>query len=457
MWRIRVMSKPKMNMDELKKKAHDISERAGKVSNETEIQKTVEDMAKRYPEQKQTSFGYQAAGSGPLFKSANELLFKSVQGNDELDAFRKWNDDLMIIDAVLSKSDSAYYHKGGIYGTKFYQETKAQHAGMLKHMTKALSSTGTATGDEWVPTGWSSDLYERIRIAQKVSALFPTINMPTNPYRVPAAGADPTAYLTAENTSDSPTASTASTRGTAQREFDAKKLMVRNILSEEIREDSIVPILEIVRNDIVQAFSNAIEDGTVNGDTTNPHMDDDVDTATDHRKAWRGPRKQANSASTEVAAGGTLTADMMTQAQVIMGRFGADISNLVWLVSTQSYGQIKNLTEVQTVDKFGPGASILAGEIGKIYNIPIILSEYVRTNLAADGTYDGTTKNTTEMLLINRRAFWYGNRRELTIKIKDEPEYDQMQMIGSIRKAFRCMEATTATCCAAIINITNFS
>ena len=56
----------KMSMDELKKKAHDIAERAGKVSNEKEIQKAAEDMAKRYPETKKTSFtgGYQAAGSG---------------------------------------------------------------------------------------------------------------------------------------------------------------------------------------------------------------------------------------------------------------------------------------------------------------------------------------------------------------------------------------------------------
>jgi len=117
-----------------------------------------------------------------------------------------------------------------------------QKAGDFK---KALD-TSTAGGVlEWIPTGFSPNLQALIRLQLKVAALFPTIQMPTNPYKLPVQIGRFKSYKHAEQTAD--TGQTKITKGdansiSAATTFTAVAHATEVLASDESTEDSIVPL-----------------------------------------------------------------------------------------------------------------------------------------------------------------------------------------------------------------------
>ena len=189
-------------------------------------------------------------------------------------------DDIYIASKILRRDPRSL---------KMWNEFASEASALRKAMDTATSEEGL----EWIPTGFSSELIRKVKLALKVAALSRRIVMPTNPFKLPIDGADAVAYLTAESTSDTATKITASTPGTNNVTFDAVKLACRVLVSTELEEDSVVAILPLLRDKIVQALAEAQENATINGDTDGTHMDSDVTAATDVRKAWDGYRKLA--------------------------------------------------------------------------------------------------------------------------------------------------------------------
>jgi HK97 family phage major capsid protein len=261
--------------------------------------------------------------------------------------------------------------------------------------------------------------------------------MPTNPFKLPIDGADAVAYLTAESTSDTATKITASTPGTNNVTFDAVKLACRVLVSTELEEDSVVAILPLLRDKIVQALAEAQENATINGDTDGTHMDSDVTAATDVRKAWDGYRKLALGAAKVDCS--TFSITNLRAIRTAMGKYGVNPSNLAWIAGISVFNKMLGLDEVMTVDKYGPGATILTGELAKLDGIPIIVSEFIREDLNASGVYDGVTTDTTVVPLVYRSGFLYGDRRSITLKVSQElyMETDQDVAIATQRLDFQ--------------------
>jgi hypothetical protein len=104
------------------------------------------------------------------------------------------------------------------------------------------------------------------------------------------------------------------------------------------------------------------------------------------------------------------------------------------------------IAEVVTVDKYGPSATILTGELAKLDGIPIVVSEFVREDLNDAGVQDGMTETDTVLPLVYRPGFMYGDRRNVTMLVLREvyAEMDQDAIIATQRLDFQAMhEATT--------------
>jgi HK97 family phage major capsid protein len=310
----------------------------------------------------------------------------------------------------------------------------AQEASALR---KAMDTATSEEGLEWIPTGFSSELIRKVKLALKVAALSGRIAMPTNPFKLPIDGADAVAYLTSEATSDTASKITASTPGTNNVTFDAVKLACRVLVSTELEEDSLVAILPLLRDKIVQALAEAQESATVNGDTAGTHMDSDVTASSDVRKAWDGYRKLALSAAKIDCS--TFDITSLRAIRSAMGKYGVNPANLAWVAGISVFNQMLGLDEVMTVDKYGQGATILTGELAKLDGIPIIVSEFIRENLNAGGVYDGVTTDRTVLPLVYRPAFLYGDRRNITLKVSQElyMESDQDVAIATQRLDFQ--------------------
>jgi len=312
---------------------------------------------------------------------------------------------------------------------------------------KAMDTATASEGAEWIPTGFSPRMLETIRLKLKVAALHERIPMPTNPFKLPIEGGDATIYLQAEQTSDTPTKVTASTTGTDNITFDAVKLMARVIASVELEEDSVIGVVGYIRNKLIKGLAEAIEDTTLNGDTSTTHQDSDTHAlgATAHQKGWKGYRKYALAAALATVDLSTFNIANLRAIRTAMGKYGTNPADLAWVVGVKGYDKMLSLDEVKTVDKYGDKATILQGELAKLDGSPVIVSEKVRENLNASGVHDGVTETKTVVHLVYRPGFLFGDRRSVKIQVLREiyAESDQIGVVASQRLDFQPVYDTT--------------
>ena len=129
------------------------------------------------------------------------------------------------------------------------------------------------------------------------------------------------------------------------------------------------------------------------------------------RTVWNGLRFLSQAAQKTDAANAVLTAAMLRTNRSKMGKYGARSDQLAHIIGVKSYVSLLADVNVLTIDKYGPNAPILTGELAKVDGVPIVLSEYVRQDLNATGVFDNVTTNRSLALTVNRRGFLLGQRR----------------------------------------------
>jgi len=324
------------------------------------------------------------------------------------------------------------------------KETQAwrDYVRVLDSGAKAMYSTYSSYGDEWVPANWSPRLEELIRLELGASPLFDVIVMPTNPYYLPYLSGDLTAYVTAESTGahGSGTAPTASDVTTAKRTLTAVKLGAKVTFTEELREDSIVPVMPVLEQRIAYALAEGREQATINGDSDGTHQDTDVDAlgATDRRWAWNGLRKYAlANAASKISFSAGFSTTTVRSMRAAMGKFGVDPRKLAWIVGPKGDANLRDLDEVTTVEKYGDGATIRTGTLPMLDGIPIIMSAGVRQDIANTGVNASSGNTYTFMLLVYKPAFLFGRRRGVTVRfVSGTEDVDQIVMVATMRECF---------------------
>jgi HK97 family phage major capsid protein len=314
------------------------------------------------------------------------------------------------------------------------------------HIMRAMDTDTSNEGIDWIPTGIGASLHEKVRAAGKVAPLFARINLPTNPWKWPIEGADATAYRVAEPTSDTATKVTASTAGTVAATFDAEILGGRVLFSKSLEADSALAILPYVERKLVQAFVDAEEKAILDGDTDGTHQDTDTQAvgATHASSSWDGLRKKALAQT--VATATTTTALNLGVIRKAMGKWGANPADLAFIIGVSALHSLLADTNLLTVDKMGPQATILNGQIGSVFGVPVIVSEHVREDLNASGVNDGITATKTYNLCVNRNEWAMGQRTPLDIQVDDSiyRETYQRVAVGFMREDFQSI-ASAAT------------
>lgn len=324
---------------------------------------------------------------------------------------------------------------------------------------RAMDTDTTAEGIEWIPTGIGASMHERVRVSGKIRPLFQTVNLPTNPWKWPLEGADATAYLVAEPTSDTATKVAASTPGTGGVTFDAQIFGARALFSKSIEADSAIAILPYVSRKLVQSFVDAEEKAILDGDSDGTHQDSDTNTAgaTSASWAWDGLRKRAL-ANAGASGGSALTVALLAARRAAMVRYGLNPAECAFITNISGYYALLSDTNVLTVDKLGPQATILNGQLASLYGIPIIVSEWVRENLNASGVHDAITTTKTYALCVNRNEWVMGTRSPLAIETDDSiyRETHQRVLVGFMREDFRNINAngSSAKDTAIVYNVT---
>lgn len=306
-------------------------------------------------------------------------------------------------------------------------------------VTRDLSAGGTGTGAEYTFTDLSSSVWRDLHMATRVGGLFSRFDMPTDPFEIPVELGDATWYIGAENT-----AVTASTPTTGDRSISTTEFVTEVPWSYQLSEDSVVAMLPEVRASLTRQAAELIDDVLLNADTTtanNINWDgrNTVPAGKGYLQAWDGliHRALIDRSQQSIALAGTLTSGNFIALLKRIGKYASDIERTPFIADVVTATAVLGLSEVITVDKFGPRATIRTGQIGSIFGHPVIMSGEMQL-ADSDGkvTDGGNDADKGRVLLVHTPSYRVGYRRRLLVETDKDISKRQYKMVVSLRVGF---------------------
>ena len=307
---------------------------------------------------------------------------------------------------------------------------------------RAMDSTTGGAGDELVSQEEARQLWHDVNLETAVASLFETVTMPTNPFDVPLQLGDVNWYPGTANV-----ATTSTNLTTAKQTLTAYELVGMVPWAYELDEDAVIAMMSEVRSTLVRNAAQVLDDVVLNADTsTSGNLNRDGATLTtstagkaQYLLGFDGlvhlPLVDNTSQRNDHSAAASV--DMFNEIRRKMGRYGLRPSELAFVTDVNTFIAAQGITEFQTVDKLGPNATLLTGQLGAVEGIPVVVSEQLAL-ADTDGkvTAAGNATNTGRLLLVNRTQWRKGFKRELLIETDRDIQKRQNVMVVSMRVAF---------------------
>jgi hypothetical protein len=424
------------------------------------------------------------AGTRPSMKHLVEGVFQAGDSDDSarfhapkhaaILRLQKAADDCYQIDAMLraqmdSQQLANYQAAGGVKSTK----TWARYSQIAGQFAKAAGDLIDRTTEvaNWVPTQYSANLYERIKIGLPLLQMFQEVAMTTGTMELPLDMTDHEATRRTETTTNASMSSfddtTFQNSGAiaSKTVLSAEKLRSRYWLAAEASEDLLIAILPMLQNKHVRNIGEAIEDAIVNGHTTGldtggtHYGKTNPPAATDARYCWDGLRKTAiaftPTPSNRADMGNVKpTVVGMRGIRAAMGEYGLDPSTLAYIMGMFGYVKLLDDSNVLTIANFGSLATIQSGALAMVDGCPVMVSRRIPQNANATGVIDGTTTNRTLAVVANKNAFILGNRRRITLAQQYHIASDSNELVAFWRGDFQPLfPSTTVAGCGVLYNI----
>ena len=124
-------------------------------------------------------------------------------------------------------------------------------------------------------------------------------------------------------------------------------------------------------------------------------------------------------ANTGVSVWTITSASYLSVKGVLDERYQGELDNLLFIEPANVYNKSLALSEVITIDKFWPNATISAGVLAKIWNIDVLVSKHFPALTNTSGLVDATSTNNTKgsFACIYKPAVQYGFGKPLQIEV----------------------------------------
>jgi hypothetical protein len=338
--------------------------------------------------------------------------------------------------------------------------------------SRAMDAQETGFGLELIGAQYVRDLWQAARNLDSLVSDIRTIPMTDPTVYVPINGALPEMLFVSESTSASAANYATSKTASNRISLTAKKFTIQQIWSGEMDEDSIIPFTPFLREMLAMSSAMHLGSAYYNGDTTNAgtgniNLDDADPADTKHYLAWDGIRHYwlvdttgqgksmagaLDTAEVTKARGKLNGSDDDIDAAVGNINWGTSVRDLRMVTDWDTYMSLLQTDAVRTVDKYGPQATVLTGELGSFEGIPIISPSYA-TKTEADGKASTTEASNTkgQITVMAPRGFLGGTRREVQFFFDRIQRTDQFLIELYTRRAFTKFGENVA---AGIYNIT---
>jgi HK97 family phage prohead protease len=199
------------------------------------------------------------------------------------------------------------------------------------------------------------------------------------------------------------------------------KMISLGYLGNETEEDAIIPILPLIRESMMRSHARGVENMILAGN------DADGVYASGAKDGLIKLARTNSRMVTTAATNTPLTAASLFGLRKLMGKYGVNPRDLVYIVSQDAYFQLIEDAEFQDADLVGSDmATKLTGEIGKVYGSAVVMSD----EFAAAGA------GKFHALALNKRNFVIPRLRGLTVESDYEVKEQRRVLVTSQRLGF---------------------
>ncbi len=349
---------------------------------------------------------------------------------------------------------------------KIYKHIERAPAEIKAAVTRAFYDQA-GSGAEFIPDQFRAELYETFQVPRNLRALMPSVEMQNNTMIIPRLGRGGRPYLKGQVSSDSPANYQASTILTESKTIAVKGFATRYVVDDGAAEDSALALMPILTRQIASDLEDAWEDCFINGDASGTLGDAlgswnirsrwgaaGLGGADDHRKAFDGLRQRAFAAGTTTAA----AAPALATTTELLGRISAmgelGVGNLYIVCSPEA--MVKHLmgnSDLLTIDRFGPNASLVQGSIASIFGHSVLLSRFVGNDMAANGKYNNILKTKTGILFYNAASFSQYQKRGVTVETDKNIGSGSIEIVSTMRNVVASVDAAGTDNCSYLFDL----
>jgi HK97 family phage prohead protease/HK97 family phage major capsid protein len=263
----------------------------------------------------------------------------------------------------------------------------------------------------------SLNMEYEIRRRLVVAPLLRSINMQTNVMTIPVnPEAGDATWVTNAQFGSITSSGTAQTHTLKEITLNAFKVSTLEYLAYEEEEDSLLILLPTIRDAMVRRVARAIDKAYLLG----------AGSGADPVKGLS--IYDATSVVTPTNTGSASIANLRAMRKDL-GAWGLEPSELAFVVSQDVYYDLLDDTAFLTVDKAGPSATILTGQVGYVGNTPVLVSSMFGAK--AGGAATATTN--IGAICVAPANFLAGNQRGLRFDTQDMAETQRKVLVSSLR------------------------
>lgn len=319
---------------------------------------------------------------------------------------------------------------------------------------RAMDTAEGGYGSQLIGAQYVGELWDGARQTAVVMPLIQDFEMTAPTAYLPVGAGLPVMSFVGESTSNSESNYGTTKTGSQRVSVSAKKFVIHQMWSGEMEEDSIIPFVPFLRQQVQNSLAYYGDALVLNGDDTNSGSGNinlyDADPSDIlYYLAFDGIRHAPLIDYTTAMvshSGGIPTWNALfgLRTKMLDRTYSMDWSNpvnpadLIYIVQPEmGYKMVQELDELLTVDKYGSAATILTGEVTKIGRNPVLSTIAMeKTETSGFVINSPSTPTFGSALLFNRNGFVIGWRRRIKMETERVIATDQQRIVYSMRLGF---------------------
>ena len=194
--------------------------------------------------------------------------------------------------------------------------------------------------------------------------------------------------------------------------LNAYKVATNEYMAYEEEEDSLLALMPVVRDAMIRRVARAVDRAFLRG----------AGAGADPVKGL-ATYDAVSAVNLDISDAAKATVAVLRALRADLGVWGLDPAEVVFVVSSEVYYDLLEDTNFMTVDKVGPAATILTGQIGTVANVPVLVS----------GEFDSKAAGAVAAVAYAPGNFVVGNQRGLRMDTQDLVETQRKVMVASLR------------------------